>query len=216
MSKPDLAVPLMVQRQMRPNRRIWGLFLTGLMAGIIVMPAHASTAEWTTDRICQEIDRVSQKFKMPRASFTRLIWTESRFDTRAVSPKGAQGIAQFMPATAKARGLKNPFDPEQALEASAFLLDDLRGAYGNFGLAIMAYNAGPGRVDRWLKGKSTLPFETQDYVAAITGKVADVFRKQGAKLLDFSLQKGKGFMEACRAWIAINGDLAIAGQGFCE
>jgi len=51
--------------------------------------------------------------------FARLIWKESRFDIKAVSPAGAQGVAQFMPATAKRRGLADPFDPEQAIPASA-------------------------------------------------------------------------------------------------
>ena len=54
-----------------------------------------------------------------RDFFARLIWKESRFDPNAVSPAGAEGIAQFMPGTAAMRGLKNSFDIEQAIPASA-------------------------------------------------------------------------------------------------
>lgn len=173
-------------------------FAAALMFGIWTQ-ASAAERDWTPAKICTEIDRVATLHNLPRAAFTRLIWTESRFDTKARSPVGAQGIAQFMPATAKERGLANPYDPAQALEASASLLADLRGQFGNFGLAAMAYNAGPSRVNRWLSGKSGLPFETQDYVAAITGQDSGVFKKRTARVQDFSLQKGKTFQQACVA-----------------
>ncbi len=152
---------------------------------------------WTTAQICSEISRVSKEYKIPRAAFTRLIWTESRFDHNALSPKGAQGIAQFMPATAKERGLGDPYDPGQALEASASLLADLQATFGNFGLAAMAYNAGPGRVTRWLARRSNLPFETQDYIAAVTGFGASKFREREFQLNDFSLKKGQSFEKSC-------------------
>ena len=192
---------------MRRNR----IFLSVLIAGLFPQCAFSqssSTSEpvrqpveaaWSTDRICSEIDRVAKLYKLPRATFTRLIWTESRFDVRARSPKGAQGIAQFMPATAKERGLSDPYDPAQALNASGALLADLRRSFGNFGLAAMAYNAGPDRVQRWLAGQSGLPFETQDYVAAVTGQEAETFRKRTARVLDFSIRKGQSFEVACRA-----------------
>ena len=173
------------------------LGLTASALGQTVKKTALQSSEWTTKQICSEIDRVSKKYNLPRATFTRLIWTESRFDTRALSPKGAQGIAQFMPATAKERGLADPYDPAQALDASASLLSDLRSEFGNFGLAAMAYNAGPGRVGRWLRGTSGLPFETQDYVAAITGKDASAFKIKSAELIDFSLKKGLSFNQAC-------------------
>ncbi len=190
-----------------------------LLFGFVVMCSswgvQAEEAKWTTARICSEIDRVAKLYDLPRATFTRLIWTESRFDIKARSPKGALGIAQFMPATAKARGLKDPYDPSTALEASGSLLADLRRALGNFGLAAMAYNAGPGRVERWMAGKGRLPFETQDYVAAVTGQAAGVFKKRTAKVLDFSIQKGKPFAVACRALpvLKLRFRGAVAGGG---
>ncbi|MEL6503516.1 MAG: lytic transglycosylase domain-containing protein [Pseudomonadota bacterium] len=158
-----------------------------------------SVTQWSTARICKALDHLSREYNLPRATFTRLIWTESRFDPGAVSPVGAQGIAQFMPGTARDQGLKDPFDPLQALPASAALLSLLRERLGNFGLAAMAYNAGEGRVRRWLAGTSRLPFETRDYVAAITGQQAEAFRDPAARVLDFSLAKGKPFLSACEA-----------------
>ena len=102
-----------------------------------------------------------------------MIWQESRFNARAVSNKGAQGIAQFMPATADYRGLVDPFDPIEALKNSARYLRDLKVRFGNLGLAAAAYNAGPGRVSAWLTSHRPLPGETRNYVAIITGWTAD-------------------------------------------
>jgi membrane-bound lytic murein transglycosylase MltF len=79
-----------------------------------------------------------------------VIWQESHFDARAVSPKGAAGIAQFMPATASWRGLADPFDPIVSLRHSAAYLRELLNRFGNLGLAAAAYNAGPTRVNAWL------------------------------------------------------------------
>jgi soluble lytic murein transglycosylase-like protein len=64
-----------------------------------------------------------------------VIWQESRFNARAVSPKGAAGIAQFMPQTASWHGLADPFDPTEALRHSARYLRELRDQFGNLGLA---------------------------------------------------------------------------------
>ena len=90
-----------------------------------------------------------------------------------MSRKGAQGIAQFMPQTADWRGLADPFDPIAALHHSASYLRELRQKFGNLGLAAAGYNAGPGRVSEWLAGQRTLPGETRNYVAVVTGWTAD-------------------------------------------
>ena len=109
-------------------------------------------------------------------SSRRLIWQESRFRPHAVSPVGAQGIAQFMPATARERGLADPLDPIAALHKSAAFLRDLRNQFGNLGLAAAAYNGGPGRVQAWLKGRGGLPTETRHYVHIVTGASAERWR----------------------------------------
>jgi hypothetical protein len=106
---------------------------------------------------------------LPTDYFLRLIRQESGFNPNSISHAGAQGIAQFMPATAFDRGLKDPFDPAEALPKSAELLNELRDQFGNLGLAAAAYNAGPERVRRWLAGKGQLSQETIDYVRVITG-----------------------------------------------
>ena len=80
-----------------------------------------------------------------------------------------------MPGTATDRGIENPFDPLQAIPASARLLRELYRKFGNLGLAAAAYNAGPRRVADWLARKGQLPQETQDYVKTITGWPAETW-----------------------------------------
>ncbi len=122
--------------------------------------------------VCRLIETSARAERLPVDYLTKLIWQESRFDARAVSPKGAQGMAQFMPGTAAERGLADPFDPEQAIPKAANLLAELRGRFGNLGLAAAAYNAGPQRVADWLAGKGGMPAETRNYVTIVTS--ADV------------------------------------------
>ena len=125
------------------------------------------------DSICNALAAAAAENDLPIDFFTRLIWQESRFDPAAVSRAGAQGVAQFMPATASWRGLADPFDPVEAIVKSAKLLHDLRREFGNLGLAAAAYNAGPGRVRDWLAGRRGLPRETRAYVSLVTGQSAE-------------------------------------------
>src|SRR6516162_2561929 len=105
----------------------------------------------TVDDICRALEQSAAENALPVEFFARVIWQESRFDARAISPKGAEGIAQFMPATASWHGLVDPFNPIEALRHSAAYLRELLNRFGNLGLAAAAYNAGPGRVSAWLK-----------------------------------------------------------------
>jgi len=127
----------------------------------------------TSDDICRALEQDAAENQLPVEFFARVIWQESRFNAQAVSRKGAQGIAQFMPATADYRGLVDPFDPIEALKNSASYLHDLEQRFGNLGLAAAAYNAGPGRVAAFLANHRPLPSETRNYVAIITGWTAD-------------------------------------------
>ena len=127
----------------------------------------------TADDICRAVEENAAENGLPVEFFARVIWQESRFNARAVSRAGAQGIAQFMPRTADWHGLVDPFDPIESLRHSASYLRDLRNRFGNLGLAAAGYNAGPGRVSEWLAGHRTLPRETRNYVAIITGWTAD-------------------------------------------
>src|SRR6478752_2138202 len=124
----------------------------------------------STDTICSALAAAAAQNDLPTDFFARLIWQESRFDPAAVSRAGAQGVAQFMPATANWRGLADPFDPIESIAHSAKLLSDLRRELGNLGLAAAAYNAGPGRVRDWLAGRRGLPRETDAYVRIVTGQ----------------------------------------------
>ena len=126
-------------------------------------------AQPTREEICRIIEAAATREALPVPFFARLIWRESRFDPRAVSPAGAQGIAQFMPFVANGRGLADPFDPLPALLESAEYLGELLRRFGNLGLAAAAYNAGPKRVQDWLGKRGILRQETRDYVAIITG-----------------------------------------------
>ena len=131
--------------------------------------AHPPTA----DDICRALEQAAAENALPVEFFARVIWQESRFNASAVSPKGAEGIAQFMPRTADWHGLADPFDPIEALRHSAGYLRELRDRFGNLGLAAAAYNAGPGRVSAWLASHRPLPGETRNYVATVTGWTAD-------------------------------------------
>ena len=136
----------------------------------------ASDPRPSVDDICRTLAEAAARNELPEEFLTRLIWQESRFDPTAVSPAGAQGIAQFMPQTAAARGLINAFEPLEALQESASYLRELRTTFrGNLGLAAAAYNAGPGQVEAWLAGRGRLPFETQAYVRIITGYAAEAW-----------------------------------------
>ena len=80
-----------------------------------------------------------------------------------------------MPGTASLRGLDDSFNIDKALPASAKYLGELKTGFGNLGLAAAAYNAGEGRVTRWLSSGGFLPLETENYVLDIMGEPADVF-----------------------------------------
>lgn len=145
-------------------------------------PAGATAAQ---DSLCLMIEAAATANGVPVGFFTRLIGQESSFRPDAVGPvtrsgAQAQGIAQFMPATAAERGVLDPFDPVQALPRSAEFLRELKGQFGNWGLAAAAYNAGPRRIADWLADKGGLPFETQRYVLSITGRPAEDWRAPDA------------------------------------
>jgi hypothetical protein len=137
---------------------------------VAAAPPDAGKAQ---KELCTLIETAANDEGLPIPFFTRLIWKESRFRGDAVSPKGAQGIAQFMPGTAAERGLDDPFDTTTAIPASARYLAELKQQFGNLGLAAAAYNAGPDRVSNWLADTGSLPLETQDYVLSITGMAAE-------------------------------------------
>ena len=158
-----------------------------LIIGVILsalLPAQlqaADRAAYAAD-VCTLLHQHAERNGLPVNFFTRLIWKESIFDDQAVSPVGAEGIAQFMPGTAKLRGLKNSFDYHEALPAAAAYLAFLAEKFGNLGLAAAAYNFGEDGTGDWLGNRRSLPDETEDYVLAITGHVAAEWRQSKVAL----------------------------------
>ena len=128
------------------------------------------------DDLCNALLTSAEDNDLPVPFFANLIWQESRLRDDAVSPKGALGIAQFMPKVAMASGLANPLDPLQAIPASARLLRELRLQFGNLGFVAAAYNAGARRVAEWLERHRTLPRETRGYVIHVTGRSVEQWR----------------------------------------
>jgi soluble lytic murein transglycosylase-like protein len=147
--------------------------------------------------VCTLLEQSAAEHNLSLNFFTRLIWRESFFNDQAVSPAGAEGIAQFMPGTAKLRGIKDSFDYKEALPASAAYLAELTTRFGNVGLAAAAYNFGEDGTARWLADARSLPDETEDYVLAITGHAADDWRKTGTALDIPDLAAGGTFAETC-------------------
>ena len=182
--------------------------LLGLALLIDVIGSHyvragetppAETEPLKSDVLCAELETQANARAVPADFFVRLIWKESRFNPQAVSPKGAQGIAQFMPGTAGERGLEDPFDPITAIAASASYLADLAAEFGNMGLAAAAYNAGPDRVRDWLAGRSnSLPWETVEYVQSITGRPVEDW-KEANTVLPTLLEDGQSLQDWCLA-----------------
>ncbi|EKF59173.1 putative transglycosylase [Agrobacterium albertimagni AOL15] len=146
--------------------------------------------------LCGAIEHFSLANDVPPAFFARLIWRESLFRPEAVSPKGAEGIAQFMPGTARMRGLSNSFDVLDALDASATYLGELKTRFGNFGFAAAAYNAGENGLSRFLTTER-LPIETRDYVFAITGATVEMWRDKPPEMVAPALDEASSFQDAC-------------------
>lgn len=118
-------------------------------------------------RFAPAIAKAARRWNVSAALLAAQLYAESNFNPFAQSPAGAQGIAQFMPGTAKAMGLSNPFDAEAAIDAQAHLMRDLLRQFGAVPLALAAYNAGPGPVAAC---GCVPPYpETRGYVARILG-----------------------------------------------
>jgi hypothetical protein len=179
----------------------WTLSALALTLVIVTSAQAAKPKDRTAfaKSVCAAVDKAAAANNLDRVFFTRLLWKESMFDPNAVSPAGAQGIAQFMPGTAERRSLDDPFDPQAAISASAKFLADLKRDFGNLGLAAAAYNAGEKRIERWLDGDSSLPDETEGYVASITGKIADEWKSRSASFDMPPLGKTGDFTSQCIA-----------------
>lgn len=146
---------------------------------------------------CNAIQTFAGRHGLDAHFFARLLWQESRFDPNAVSPVGAQGIAQFMPHTARRRGLNDAFNPVEAMEHSAEYLAEMASKYGNLGLAAIGYNGGERRAEGLIAGTGGLAQETVDYVEIITGVPHPNWVETPAPTPDLRLSPDLPFKMAC-------------------
>ncbi|WP_442755622.1 lytic transglycosylase domain-containing protein [Methylocystis sp. JAN1] len=145
-------------------------------ASAIVAPAEAVVAE----RWQAHIAEASQRFGVPEAWIRAVIDAESKGDPRAVSPKGAMGLMQLMPATweelrAQHKLGADPFEPRANILAGAAYLKSMRERFGYPGL-FAAYNAGPARYEEHLRTGKPLPEETRAYLAGLEKALSNASR----------------------------------------
>lgn len=160
MNVPPLRVPVTIRPAARAGAAI---SRTGAVP-------EAVPGEWR-----ERIKKASSRHGVEEALLAAVVKAESNFNPDAVSPKGARGVMQIMPATGKSLGLQNFFDPDENLEAGAAYLAGLLREFSHPELALAAYNAGPGAVRR----HSGLPpyTETRGYVA----RVLELFKQYSSQ-----------------------------------
>jgi soluble lytic murein transglycosylase-like protein len=136
--------------------------------------------------MAQLIDVAAQKYNLNPELLAAITHQEDpSHDPGAISPKGAMGLMQLMPGTAKQMGVSNPFNPAQNMDAGAHYFSDLLKRYNyNVPLALAAYNAGPGNVDR--AGGIPQNNETPNYVSRILRQFSELdsaSKAQGGKVI---------------------------------
>jgi soluble lytic murein transglycosylase-like protein len=150
-----------------------------------VVREHAA-AQPVTPRVpsaglVETVDRIAQQNQLSASLVHSVIQVESNYDPNAISPKGALGLMQLIPSTARRFGVSDVFDPADNIQGGARYLKYLLGLYkGDEALALAAYNAGEGAVSRY-GGMPPYP-ETQDYVAKVRRRLAGKAAETAASL----------------------------------
>jgi soluble lytic murein transglycosylase-like protein len=151
---------------------------TGRLVRTVLMEPKAAVV---STELKTMIDRIADEQGVESQLVHSVIRAESNYNLGAVSPKGAQGIMQLIPSTARRFGVGNAFDPKENVEGGVkylrFLLDYFKGDYAR---AIAAYNAGENAVDKY---KGVPPFaETQNYVSRVARNL-EAARKAGSNVM---------------------------------
>ena len=168
------------------------IYITGSGEKRFKRPKNLKTIE-------EKVVFYAKKHGLPVEIFKELVRAESNFNPKAVSKKGAMGLCQLMPETARRLGVKDPFDVDENLDAGARLLKELYRKYRNWKLALAAYNAGEGAVERY---GGVPPYrETKNYVSRIL-KRAEVKSQNRVKRRRY------------RIVVYRRGDTVIIGQQF--
>ncbi len=132
----------------------------------------------TPKQITDLVDQAARAHDVDPLLVHSMIKVESNYDSRAVSPKGAQGLMQLTPSTAKMLGVRDSFDPQENIEGGVKYLKYLQGIYKDPRLALAAYNAGPGAVEKY---RQIPPYpETQNYVKQVSKRYSDALQVQTA------------------------------------
>ncbi|PZV36411.1 lytic transglycosylase domain-containing protein [Mesorhizobium kowhaii] len=163
-------------RRLKILRRGVFILLSGLVSIVALSPATLAQnapieRKAAGDRYAATVAEASQRFGIPKSWIYAVLQAESHGDVRAISPAGAIGLMQIMPATWADLRLRHnlgsdPFSPRDNILAGAAYLREMHDRYGSPGF-LAAYNAGPGRYEEYLAGRRPLPAETRAYVAAL-------------------------------------------------
>lgn len=141
------------------------LNLPGAMTAPAAAPAKPQTKSVSVPVSSEILNRAATTFKVDPSLISAVIKAESGGNPKATSPKGAMGLMQLMPGTARDLGVTNAYDPEQNVMGGTKYLKMLLDRYGgNRDMALAAYNWGPGNVE---KSHRSMPSETVNYVAKI-------------------------------------------------
>jgi soluble lytic murein transglycosylase-like protein len=155
---PPLSVQSPVKSVVRTDPR------SGRLVRSVVAPKVPRSAR-PSPRLNELIDQTAARHEVDPLLVRSVVAVESNFNPYAVSPKGAQGLMQLIPATARRFGVTNPFDPASNLEAGVRYLKYLKDLFQDERLALAAYNAGEGAVQRH---NGIPPYaETRDYVEKV-------------------------------------------------
>lgn len=160
------AFQLLLEQALLKQRELSrGIHMKAQQAPVQVRNYQTPLAQANTN-VADIVSSVAKKYGLDEKLIHSIIKVESNYNAQAVSHAGAQGLMQLMPATARSLGVKNSFDPAENIEGGSKYLHTMLKRYnGNLTLALAAYNAGPGNVDKY---QGIPPFkETQNYVKKV-------------------------------------------------